>query len=74
MVNFIIFSTTKSYYFIILLLMVEFGFSIIMFAFMMTAIFSKAKTAGAVGGISMMLVACLYYLQVKTESEMKHNI
>ena len=27
-------------------------------------LFSKAKTAGAVGGISMMLVACLYYLQV----------
>jgi len=44
--------------------MVEFGFSIIMFAFMMTAIFGKAKTVGAVGGISMMLGACLYYLQV----------
>ena len=26
--------------------------------------YSKAKTAGAVGGMSMTLVACLYYLQV----------
>ena len=64
LINFIVFNTTKSYYWILLALMVSFGFSIIMFAFMLTAIFSKAKTAGAVGGLSMMLVATLYYLQV----------
>ena len=61
-----IFSTTNSYFIIILLLMVEFGFSVIMFAFMLTALFSKAKTAAAVGGITVMLVACFYYLQVKS--------
>ena len=64
MVNFAIFSKTNSYYFIILLLMTLYGFSIIMFAFMMTAIFSKAKTAGTAGGISVMLVSCLVLLQV----------
>ena len=64
LLNFIVFNTTQTYYWILLALMVSFGFSIIMFSFMLTAIFSKAKTAGAVGGISIMLVGCLYYVQV----------
>jgi hypothetical protein len=39
LVNFVVFNTTKTYYWILLALMVAFGFSIIMFAFMLTAIF-----------------------------------
>merc|ERR1719220_1144832 len=64
LVNFVIFNTTSTYYWILLPLMLTFGLSIIMFAFMLTAMFSKAKTAGVVGGLSMTLVACLYYLQI----------
>ena len=41
-----------------------FGFTLIMFAFMVTALFSKRKAAGAFGGIITMLMALSYYLQV----------
>ena len=47
--------------------MMLYGFSLIMFSFMLTSIFSKAKTAGAVGGVSVMLVSCLVLLQVFRE-------
>ena len=42
-----------------------FGLSIIMFAFMLTSLFSKAKAAGVVGGLSLVLLSALYYLQVR---------
>ena len=54
-----------SYWPIIFLLMLEYGFSIIMFSFMLTALFSKAKTAGNAGGFALFLITTLYYLQVK---------
>ena len=39
LVNFVIFNTTSTYYWILLPLMLTFGLSIIMFAFMLTAMF-----------------------------------
>ena len=39
LVNFVIFNTTSTYYWILLPLMLAFGLSIIMFAFMLTAMF-----------------------------------
>ena len=45
-----------------------FGFTLIMFAFMVTALFSKRKAAGAFGGIITMLMALSYYLQVSLYS------
>ena len=54
----------KSNFFMLFILMLEFGFSMIMFAFVLTTIFSKAKTAAAVGALSTLMVSALYYLQV----------
>ena len=55
----------KSISFGIIFLICEiFGFTLIMFAFMVTALFSKRKAAGAFGGIITMLMALSYYLQV----------
>ena len=46
-----------------------FGFTLIMFAFMVTALFSKRKAAGAFGGIITMLMALSYYLQVSPREQ-----
>ena len=54
----------KSNFFLLFILMLEFGFSMIMFAFVLTTLFSKAKTAAAVGALSTLMVSALYYLQV----------
>ena len=56
----------KSISFGVIFLICEiFGFTLIMFAFMVTALFSKRKAAGAFGGIITMLMALTYYLQVR---------
>eukprot|EP00095_Tigriopus_kingsejongensis_P007733 maker-scaffold200_size264178-snap-gene-0.10 protein:Tk07733 transcript:maker-scaffold200_size264178-snap-gene-0.10-mRNA-1 annotation:"atp-binding cassette sub-family a member 5" len=92
LVYFVVIKSTN--FFVLFALMFEFGLSMIMFAFMLTALFSKAKVrrdsspirpgiqtvvplesvhhhsillfqlAGFVGGLSTMLLSCLYYLEV----------
>ena len=57
----------KSNFFLLFILMLEFGFSMILFAFVLTTLFSKAKTAAAVGALSTLMVSALYYLQVFAE-------
>ena len=54
----------KGNFFLLLILMFEFGLSLIMFAFVLTTLFSKAKTAAVVGAFSTILVSLLYYLQL----------
>ncbi|XP_059079473.1 cholesterol transporter ABCA5-like isoform X1 [Tigriopus californicus] len=62
LVYFVVIKSTN--FWVLFVLMFEFGLSMIMFAFMLTSLFSKAKPAGIVGGLSTMLLSCLYYLQV----------
>ncbi|XP_023324416.1 ATP-binding cassette sub-family A member 9 [Eurytemora carolleeae] len=64
LMNFIVFNNTSSYLPVLFVLMFEFGLSIIMFAFVMTALFSKAKSAGISGGLSILIISLFYYLQV----------
>merc|ERR1719347_1364622 len=45
LLHLIVLNNTSSYFLPLLLVMLEFGLTVIMFAFMMTALFSKAKTA-----------------------------
>ena len=40
----------------------------IMFAFILTSFFTKAKTAAAAGGLMVVLLSCFYYLQVFMEN------
>ena len=54
----------KGNFILLLILMFEFGLSLIMFAFVLTTLFSKAKTAAVVGALSTTLVSFLYYLQI----------
>lgn len=49
---------------VLFLLLFEFGITMIMFAFILTTLFSKAKVAGGVGALSSMLLGAFYYLQV----------
>ena len=49
---------------ILLFITFEFGLSMIMFAFILTSFFTKAKTAAAAGGLMVVLLSCFYYLQV----------
>ena len=49
LVNFVVFNQTMSYYPVVLLLMLEMGFSMIVLAFMLTVFFDKAKNAGIAG-------------------------
>ena len=53
----------KSNFFLLLILMFEFGLSLIMFAFVLTTLFSKAKTAAAVGGLGYDNVFNLFIFQ-----------
>ena len=63
LISIVVFSSS-TYFLITFVLMLEFGLTIIMFAFMLTALFSKAKTAATVGGMSTMAFTLLYYIQV----------
>ena len=63
LISLVVFSSS-TYFLITFVLMLEFGLTIIMFAFMLTALFSKAKTAATVGGMSTMAFTMLYYIQV----------
>ena len=56
--------TSRTYFLLTFTLMLLFGLTIIMFAFLLTALFSKAKTAATVGGLSTMAFTMLYYIQV----------
>ena len=51
-------------FFLLFVLILEFGLSMIMFAFIMTTLFSKAKVAAAVGGLVTVMAAAFFYLQV----------
>ena len=53
---------------ILLFITFEFGLSMIMFAFILTSFFTKAKTAAAAGGLMVVLLSCFYYLQVFMEN------
>ena len=61
--------TSRTFFLITFILMLQFGLTIIMFAFLLTALFSKAKTAAKVGGLSTMAFSMLYYIQVKVMSK-----
>ena len=64
LISFLVLSST-TFFLITFILMLQFGLTIIMFAFLLTALFSKAKTAATVGGLSTMAFTMLYYIQVK---------
>ena len=49
---------------LLFVLIFEFGLSMIMFAFIMTTLFSKAKVAAGVGGLVTIMSACFFYIQV----------
>lgn len=51
-------------FFVLFMLILEFGLSMIMFAFIMTTLFSKAKVAAGVGGLVSIMAACFFYVQV----------
>ena len=67
LISFLVF-TSKTFFLITFTLMLQFGLTIIMFAFLLTALFSKAKTAATVGGMSTMAFTMLYYIQVSINS------
>ena len=48
----------------VLLITILFGFSMITFGFVITAMFNKAKPAAIAGGLSILLLSALYYIQV----------
>ncbi|KAG0725814.1 ATP-binding cassette sub-family A member 5 [Chionoecetes opilio] len=54
---------------LLFLLFVLYGFSSIMFGFMLTPFFNKAKVAGVVGNLVQILLSLLFYLQVYLEDE-----
>ena len=54
----------NSNFIILFVLILEFGLSMIMFAFIMTTLFSKAKSAAAAGGLISIMAACFFYIQV----------
>ena len=54
----------NSNFLLLLVLILEFGLSMIMFAFIMTTLFSKAKVAAGVGGLVSVMSACFFYIQV----------
>ena len=59
LISFLVF-TSSTFFLITFTLMLQFGLTIIMFAFLLTALFSKAKTAATVGGLSTMAFTMLY--------------
>ena len=67
LISLLVFSSS-SYFLITFILMLQFGLTIIMFAFMLTALFSKAKIAATVGGMSTMAFTMLYYIQVRNQT------
>lgn len=54
----------NSNFLVLFILILEFGLSMIMFAFIMTTLFSKAKVAAGVGGLVSIMAACFFYVQV----------
>ena len=52
---------------VLFILTYEFGLSMIMFAFILTSFFDKAKTASGLGALCVVLLSCFYYLQVFLE-------
>ncbi|XP_011864541.1 PREDICTED: ABC transporter A family member 1-like isoform X2 [Vollenhovia emeryi] len=48
----------------VFLLMVLYSFSMIMFAFMITPFFDKARTAGVIGNFAVTILSLIYFIQV----------
>ncbi|XP_011146554.1 ABC transporter A family member 1 isoform X4 [Harpegnathos saltator] len=48
----------------IFLLMVLYSFSVIMFAFMITPLFDKSRTAGVLGNFAITILSLMYFIQV----------
>lgn len=64
----------KANLFLLFLLFVLYGSSSIMFGFMLTPFFNKAKVAGVVGNLVQISLSLLFYLQVYLEDEVNPGL
>lgn len=64
----------KANIFLLFLVFILYGFSSIMFGFMLTPFFNKAKVAGVVGNLVQISFSLLFYLQVFLEDEVSPGV
>ena len=64
---------SRSNIFILFLAFLLYGGSFVSFAFMITPFFNKAKSAGAVAGLSTVLLSCLYLAISQTRSSNSYD-